>query len=78
MTSRFRDTNRAITIDGDTKLLVEWAEEYGVSVPLILGRIERGWDIERAITQPARKYRTHGGDGESRLSRQPPDHPDGD
>lgn len=54
--SRARITNRHITIDGETKLLVEWSEMYSISVPLILDRLKRGWDVEKAITKPARKY----------------------
>jgi hypothetical protein len=55
-TNRIRETNRWITIDGERKLLVEWAAEYGVSPQLILGRLRAGWDEETAVTKPVRKY----------------------
>lgn len=54
--SAVRKDNRFITIDGETKTLAEWAQEYGISHRVILGRLAAGWDEERAITQPARKY----------------------
>lgn len=54
---------RLLTIDGETKRLFEWAEEYGNSRQLIAERIGRGWDVERAVTQPARKYERRSDDG---------------
>jgi hypothetical protein len=50
-----------ITIDGETKLLSEWAREYGKSQELIRDRINRGWTEEMAVTKPARRYQTTGG-----------------
>lgn len=52
-----RKNNHWITIDGEQKILADWAREYGLSVELILDRIKRGWTEERAIVTPARKYR---------------------
>ena len=46
--------NRPITLNGVTKNLGQWASEFGVSHSTIIHRIKAGWDIERAITQPAR------------------------
>lgn len=46
--------NRPITINGTTKNLGQWASEFGVSHSTIIQRIKAGWDVERAIKQPAR------------------------
>lgn len=54
---RHRITNRHLTIDGETKLLCEWAEEYGISQNLIIYRLNAGWDVETAVTKPPQRYR---------------------
>lgn len=54
---RHRITNRYLTIDGETLLLVEWAERYNISQNLIIYRLKAGWDVETAVTKPAKKYR---------------------
>lgn len=46
--------NRPITINGVTKNLCQWADHYGIGHTTIFHRIKAGWDVERAITQPAR------------------------
>jgi hypothetical protein len=46
-----------ITIDGETRRLHEWAEEYGISWQCIIGRVRSGWDWELAIVTPTRAYR---------------------
>ena len=47
--------NRAITIDGITKNLAEWAREYGISASRIQRRIDKsGWDPKTAVTKPVR------------------------
>lgn len=51
-----RSDNRFITIDGERKTLAEWCREYGISRQVVLGRLAAGWDEERAITKPPRKY----------------------
>lgn len=54
--TRNRRNNRLVTFQGKTQLLVEWAEELGVDYKQLHKRIvTRGWDIERAMTQPFRK-----------------------
>lgn len=55
--SRNRRSNHPITHDGQTLLLVEWAEKTGISVHLIRARIYRlGWTVERALTTPVRPH----------------------
>lgn len=55
--SRYRKTNHLLTIDGETKLLIEWAEESGNSQELIRDRLNRGWDVEEAVFFEPRKYK---------------------
>lgn len=50
--SRNRRNNKLITHNGQTLLLVEWAELLGVSRSLILARLRRGWSVDRALTEP--------------------------
>lgn len=54
--SRYRKSNRLITIDGEEKTLIEWSEETGISRQLIQDRINRGWDAELACYKEPRKY----------------------
>ncbi len=53
----YRRDNRHITIDGETKTLVEWAKEAGISKELIFGRLERGWDPDLAVHTEPRRYK---------------------
>lgn len=41
-----------LTAFGETKPLVEWAEEYGHSESLLRSRLKRGWTVEDAIFLP--------------------------
>lgn len=50
--NRNKRTNRLITINGETKCLVEWAEVSGVGAGTILWRLDRGWDVHRAVFLP--------------------------
>lgn len=47
-----RTTAKRYTIDGHTKTLVQWSREYGIPPDVILHRLERGWDLEKAIKEP--------------------------
>lgn len=47
--------NRVITIDSESHTLAEWANIKGVKVQSIRSRISRGWDPEKAITEPFKK-----------------------
>ena len=51
--SRNRRSNHPITYKGETKLLVDWAKEYNISFKTLSRRIRDGWDVERALTEPA-------------------------
>ena len=44
--NRNKRNNRNITINGVTKVLTDWCDEFGISFGTVIGRIERGWDKE--------------------------------
>lgn len=51
--------NRSITLkieyNGETRPLAEWAELYSMKYGMLYGRIYTyGWDVERALTTPAK------------------------
>lgn len=50
--ARNRRSSRFLTLNGVTKLLVEWAEERGMARGTLKERIRKGWSIEEAITIP--------------------------
>lgn len=50
--SRNRRTNRQYTMDGETKCMAEWCEQYGIRLITMYSRLHRGWDIEAAIKTP--------------------------
>lgn len=50
--ARNRRSNRKLTLNGVTRLLIEWAEETGIPMKYIHKRLDRGWSIQRALTQP--------------------------
>lgn len=46
------------TFRGKTQFLRAWARDFGFPFDTLWGRIRYGWDIERALTTPARKTKT--------------------
>ncbi len=50
--ARNRSYQRRITVNGVTKLLIEWCNETGLNHPTIIKRLARGWTPERAILTP--------------------------
>lgn len=58
--ARNRRSNRKITAFGETLLLVEWAEKFGLNADTISKRLDSGWDAERAISAPARSKAAKG------------------
>ncbi len=44
--------NRRITWNGETRTIGEWAVHLGMNRKLLETRIDRGWDIGRALTAP--------------------------
>src|SRR5215467_7319925 len=49
-------SRRLITIDGVTKNIKQWAQHFGIKLSVFYDRIERGWDVHRAINQPPQKF----------------------
>jgi hypothetical protein len=61
--ARNRRNNRPMTIDGVTKPISAWCEEYGLARDTVGYRLNKlGWDIKRAVTTPLLRQRTHSGD----------------
>lgn len=50
---RNRRGNRLINIDGVTKTLSEWCEDYGVRLPMVRQRILKGMSPKEALTRPS-------------------------
>lgn len=48
-----------VTIGGRTMLLMDWANEVGISPGAMTGRIKRGWTIEEAVTTPKQASKWH-------------------
>lgn len=49
---RNRTDSRLLTAHGETFCMSEWAERLGVPCATIGGRLDRGWSVERAVTEP--------------------------
>lgn len=58
--ARNKRSAHLISFRGETRSLIEWAEHLGVSRNKLHNRIFRGWDIERAFTQPYRNSPSRG------------------
>lgn len=52
-----RRNNRLITFQGRTQPFTVWADEYGIRRDTLWGRLDRGWEMEKALTQPPMKKR---------------------
>jgi hypothetical protein len=52
-----RRTNHYITYKGHTNCISTWARLYGLPETVLHGRIQRGWDFEKAIKTPYYPYR---------------------
>lgn len=51
-----RRTNRPVTWNGKTQSVTMWAEELGMDPATLIGRLNRNWGVERALSTPARAY----------------------
>lgn len=58
---RNRRGNKLVTINGQTKVLVEWLEIYNISRATYGGRIYGGWSILDAICRPVARKKKHPG-----------------
>lgn len=67
---RNRRSNRWLTVDGERRALVEWAELRGIAPDTLAKRLDYGWTPEQALTTPARSKRANGqGAAEAALKR---------
>lgn len=53
--SNNKRNNLYYTIDGQTKTLSEWCDDYNLCVQSVYGRLKRGMDIKTALTKPMQK-----------------------
>ncbi len=56
--ARNKRNNVYLTLNGETKLLLEWAKQYNLSVSLLRVRLRLGWAVERAILTPVDMVRS--------------------
>lgn len=49
---RNKTSSRMIEFRGEVRCLSEWAEMYGMGRATLRRRLEKGWDVEKAITAP--------------------------
>ena len=49
-------TNINLTFNGETHTVAEWARRTGLSHSTILGRVKRGWCVEKALTTPMLRH----------------------
>lgn len=52
--NRNKGVNRMLTLNGETKCLVDWAQHTGIGRACIDMRLRLGWSTSRALTQPPR------------------------
>lgn len=50
--SRNTRRNRMITFQGRTQCLIDWAVELGLTKSALKHRLDRGWSVERALSEP--------------------------
>jgi hypothetical protein len=53
--ARNRRSNLNLTHDGKTQCLAAWAEELGIPRSTLKNRLQGGWSIEEALTNPVHK-----------------------
>ena len=51
---RNRRDNRKLTVNGVTRLIVEWSELYSIHRETIMSRIKGGWSNIDAVSKPVR------------------------
>lgn len=55
--ARNRRNNRKLTFNGQTKIVIEWAEQFGIAYSALTMRLRRGWSVEEALTTPYVRHR---------------------
>ncbi len=56
MTRTMRARGRQISHDGETLCITEWAERLGISRASIQWRLDNGWTVARALTEPRGRF----------------------
>lgn len=51
-------TNHILKFNGKSQTIMQWAEEYNINYGTLWSRISNGWEVEKALTTPARKLGT--------------------
>lgn len=54
--NRNRSDTKFFTYQGESKCIKEWALILGIKPHTVYKRVENGWDVETALTTPARRY----------------------
>lgn len=54
-----KHNNHRLTWNGETRTVTEWSEVVGIKKTTIKERLNAGWSVEKALTEPARQ-RTRG------------------
>lgn len=49
---RNKRNNRLLTLDGASLTIQEWSERTGIPATTIKSRVQKGWDLRRALTLP--------------------------
>jgi len=48
-----------LEFNGQVQTVSQWASSVGMHVSVLVSRLKRGWDMDRALTSPVRKRRSH-------------------
>lgn len=54
--ARNRRDNRVIVFNGESKILGDWAKQYGLRFGCLHWRLKNGWPLDRAITTPSGRH----------------------
>jgi hypothetical protein len=54
-----RRSNRVLEWDGRSQTLRQWADELGMGHSTLRRRLEAGWSVERALTEPLQTIYSH-------------------
>lgn len=52
--SRNKRNNRILELNGEKKILQDWANEFKISSLLVFKRLKRGWSLQKALTEKSK------------------------
>lgn len=55
--SRNKRSARMVTYKGKTQCLADWSKELGVARHILAERLNRGWSVDRAFTEPIQHHK---------------------